>query len=218
MGQNNGMKKCPYCQATTRQNKAGKTVSGSQRYRCMHCQRKYTPKPKQHGYSPDLRKRAVKMYVDGGNFRRIARHLGVNHQTVVNWVTAHAETLPEAPVPENVNEAEMDELFTFIGSKKTQSTSSRSQIAKRAAFWAGLSFGLEPSKRSSIWLMKRPKQNGITVMALMPINGSGITLADMKSHEAKPIHTQLKQTMLNCVITWHVWLADRVASLAVHMH
>ena len=92
----------------------------------MHCQRKYTPKPKQHGYSPDLRKRAVKMYVDGGNFRRIARHLGVNHQTVVNWVTAHAETLPEAPVPENVNEAEMDELFTFIGSKKTQSTSSRS--------------------------------------------------------------------------------------------
>ena len=66
------------------------------------------------------------MYVDGGNFRRIARHLGVNHQTVVNWVTAHAETLPEAPVPENVNEAEMDELFTFIGSKKTQSTSSRS--------------------------------------------------------------------------------------------
>ena len=69
-----------------------------------------------------LCERALEMYVDGGNFRRIARHLKVNHQTVANWVTAHAE----APVPEEVNEAEMDELFTFIGSKKTKSTFSRS--------------------------------------------------------------------------------------------
>ena len=73
-----------------------------------------------------LRERAVEMYVDGGNFRRIARHLNVNHQTVANWVTKHAESLPKAPMPEEVNEAEMDELFTFIGSKKTRSTFSRS--------------------------------------------------------------------------------------------
>lgn len=92
----------------------------------MHCQHKYTPEPKQHGYPVSLRKQAVEMYVDGGNFRRIARHLGINHQTVVNWVTAHAEGLPEAPVPAEVKEAEMDELFTFIGSKKTRSTSSHS--------------------------------------------------------------------------------------------
>lgn len=73
-----------------------------------------------------LRERALEMYVDGGNFRRISRHLKVNHQTIANWVMAHAEALPEAPVPEEVKEAEMDELFTFIGSKKTKSTSSRS--------------------------------------------------------------------------------------------
>ena len=101
-------------------------LAGSQRYRCMHCQRKYTPEPKQQGYPMSLHERALEMYVDGGNFRRIARHLKVNHQTVANWVTTHAEALPEAPVPEEVNEAEMDELFTFIGSKKTRSTSSRS--------------------------------------------------------------------------------------------
>ncbi len=34
---------CPYCQETTRQNKAGKTSAGIQRYRCMHCGRTYTP-------------------------------------------------------------------------------------------------------------------------------------------------------------------------------
>ena len=70
-----------------------------------------------------MRQRALEMYVDGGNFRRIARHLKVSHRTVSLWVTAHAETLPAAPVPQKVKEAEMDELFTFIGDKKTKSTS-----------------------------------------------------------------------------------------------
>lgn len=116
------MIKCPYCQATTRQNRAGKTDAGSQRYRCMHCQRKYTPGPKPQGYHVNLRKRAIEMYVDGGNFRRIARHLKVNPQTVAFWVTQHAESLPAAPVPAEVQVAEMDELFTFIGEKKTKST------------------------------------------------------------------------------------------------
>jgi transposase-like protein len=117
------MLKCPNCEATTRQNKAGKTEAGSQRYRCMHCQRKYTPEPKPQGYSDKVRQRALELYVDGGNFRRIARHLKVSHRTVSLWVTAHAETLPAAPVPQKVKEAEMDELFTFIGDKKTKSTS-----------------------------------------------------------------------------------------------
>lgn len=63
------------------------------------------------------------MYVDGGNLRRIARHLKVAPQTVSLWVTNLAEALPNAPMPEKVQEAEMDEVFTFIGDKKTKSTS-----------------------------------------------------------------------------------------------
>jgi hypothetical protein len=58
------------------------------------------------------------MYVDGINLRRIARHLGVNHQSVVNWANARAAELPPAPVPDTVEKAEIDELFTFIGDKK----------------------------------------------------------------------------------------------------
>jgi hypothetical protein len=34
-------------------------------------------------------------------------------------VVDHAEALPNAPMPEEVRDAEMDELFTFIGDKKT---------------------------------------------------------------------------------------------------
>ncbi len=88
----------------------------------MHCQRKYTPAPKPQGYPESLRKRAVEMYVDGGNLRRIARHLKVAPQTVAIWVTEVAEALPQAPLPEVVKDAELDELFTFIGEKKTKST------------------------------------------------------------------------------------------------
>jgi hypothetical protein len=36
-------------------------------------------------------------------------------------VKAHAESLPEALLPAEVKTAELDELFTFIGNKKTGS-------------------------------------------------------------------------------------------------
>jgi len=52
----------------------------------------------------------------------LARHLNVSPQTVSLWVTDAAEALPDAPVPAEVKEAEMDEIFTFIGDKKREST------------------------------------------------------------------------------------------------
>lgn len=114
--------KCPKCSATVKQNKIGTTSAGSQRYRCFVCQCKYTPEKKQRGYDSALRKQAVQLYVDGMNLRRIARLLGIHHRTVSDWVKAHAENLPETPMPEEVKTAELDELFTFIGHKKTEST------------------------------------------------------------------------------------------------
>ena len=76
------MQTYPRCHQTKRQNKAGKTQSGSQRFRCMHCGCKYTPEPKQPDYSNDVRMQALQYYVDGMNLRRIARHLGIHHRTV----------------------------------------------------------------------------------------------------------------------------------------
>ena len=117
---------CPKCHDTLKQYKNGKTASGSQRYRCYQCQYSYTPNKKVHGYGGELRRKAIRHYVDGMNLRRIGRHLGINHQTVANWVKEYAEKLPDAPVPEYVQTAELDELFTYIGNKKTGSTSSQS--------------------------------------------------------------------------------------------
>jgi transposase-like protein len=117
------MQICPHCKEATRQNKAGKTKAGSQRYRCMHCGKKYTPEPKEQGYPDEIRQQAMQMYVDGLGFRKIGRHLGIHHRTVAMWVKAQAALLPKPPMPEHVDTAEMDEMFTFIGDKKTRSTS-----------------------------------------------------------------------------------------------
>jgi transposase-like protein len=66
--------KCPHCENTTQQVKAGYTEAGSQRYQCQHCGRKYTPVPKQQGYPEEMRQQAIRWSVDGMNLRRIARH------------------------------------------------------------------------------------------------------------------------------------------------
>jgi len=75
----------------------------------MYCQRKYTPNPKPQGYPPELRYKAIQMYVDGLNYRRVARHLGVSHQTVYDWVKKYAEDLPPVPRPEQVHKTEQAE-------------------------------------------------------------------------------------------------------------
>ena len=118
------MNECPYCHSTENQVKAGKTGAGSQRWRCKPCARRYTPEPRQM-YSDEMRQQAIKMYADGAGFRQVARHFDIDHVTVMNWVKAHADQLPSAPLPEDkpLHIVEMDELFTFVGKKKTDSTS-----------------------------------------------------------------------------------------------
>ena len=94
------MQTCPHCSQTTRQNKAGKTQSSSQRYRCMHCGCKYTPEPKPFRHPAEIRQQALQLYVDVMNLLRIGRQLGgIHHSTISLWVKAHTERLPAAPVP-----------------------------------------------------------------------------------------------------------------------
>jgi transposase-like protein len=134
------MKKCPHCSSSEPRTKAGRTRTGSQRYKCRECRRVYTPEPKPLGYPDQTKREAVRLYLEGTNFRRIGRLLSVNHQSVVNWVNAYHASLPaaEQPVP-RPETLEMDELFTFVGSKKRKPTSSPSLTGRRAASSRGRS-------------------------------------------------------------------------------
>ena len=114
---------CPKCKSKKRQVKNGLNKSGSQKYRCQECGTVYTPEPKENGYPAETRLLAIRMYVEGSSYGSIGRVLKVNPQSVANWVSTYSAKLPQAPLPEKVKKAELDELFTFVGKKKTKSTS-----------------------------------------------------------------------------------------------
>lgn len=87
---------------------------------CRGCGKTSTPEPKERGYSEQVREKAVRMYVEGNNFRRIGRLLGVNYQSVVNWVNFYHEKVKDKIVlPGETRSIEMDELWSFVGEKKT---------------------------------------------------------------------------------------------------
>ena len=113
--------KCPKCNSSERQVKNGLNKSGSQKYLCRECSTVYTPEPNDIGYPVETRLLAIRMYVEGNSYGAIGRVLKVNPQSVANWVSAYIAKLPQAPLPEKVKQAELDELFTFVGKKKTKS-------------------------------------------------------------------------------------------------
>jgi transposase-like protein len=72
------------------------------------------------GYSAEVRGECLKMYTNGLGFRAIERVKGVHHTTVIAWVKQVSERLPDAYAPATTLEVgELDELETFVGSKKT---------------------------------------------------------------------------------------------------
>lgn len=66
---------------------------------------------------------AIRMYVEGSSQRSIGRIMQVSPQTVANWITAYTSNLPPAEVPPKPRTAELDEMYTFVGKKKTKSIS-----------------------------------------------------------------------------------------------
>ena len=68
-----------------------------------------------------LNENVREMYVNGMGFRAIERVKKVHHTTVINWVRQVGNSLPSAPEYSEIPEvAELDELETFVGSKKTR--------------------------------------------------------------------------------------------------
>jgi hypothetical protein len=64
------------------------------------------------------------MSVNGMGSRAIERVKGVHHTTVISWLKQVGEHLPDSYAPDAVPEVgALDELETFVGSKKTKSGS-----------------------------------------------------------------------------------------------
>ena len=112
---------CPECGSThTRKN--GKN-RGKQNHICVACGRQFIDVyDAGQGYSDNVKAMCLRMYVNGMGFRGIERVTGVHHTTVISWVKRVGELLPDAYAPDSIPEVgELDELETFVGSKKTKS-------------------------------------------------------------------------------------------------
>ena len=76
------------------------------------------------GYSDEFKRECLKMYVNGMGLRGIERVKGVHHTTVITWIKKVGGMLPDAYAPDTTPQVgELDELQTFVGSKKTKSGS-----------------------------------------------------------------------------------------------
>jgi transposase len=92
-------------------------VKERQRYRCKSCGYRHTVQYR--GISPAIKRQALQLYLEGLGFRLIGRFLKCSHVAVYNWIKAHGESIEAIRSAAGVDVVEMDEMHTYIGSKKT---------------------------------------------------------------------------------------------------
>ena len=88
-----------------------------QRYKCKHCGCYYT-KSYKAGYHPDIKRKAIQLYLEGVGFRQIERIMSISNVTVLYWVRDLAKKLKEYvkqnKKPQQVDILELDELYTYV--------------------------------------------------------------------------------------------------------
>ena len=105
----------PKCQ--TEQCSKDGIVKGRQRYRCKHCGYRHTVVYK--WYSEAVKRQALAMYLEGLGFRSIGRLLNCSHVAVYQWIKQYGEKARLTMPATELDVVEMDEMHTYIGSKKT---------------------------------------------------------------------------------------------------
>lgn len=108
---------CPKCQHT----KCWKygIYCNKQRYSCTKCKYAFT-RTTPRGKDENLKKMALKMYLEGLGFRAIGRILNVSHQSVFRWIKQIGQMPEVKDRPINTKEIEIDEVHSFVGLKKNR--------------------------------------------------------------------------------------------------
>ena len=109
------MANCPKCQ--NEQCSKDGIVRGKQRYRCKGCGYRHTVAYK--GYSEEVKRQALTMYLEGLGFRSIGRLLGCSHVAVFQWIKQYGEKARLSLPATEIEVVEMDEMHSYVGSKKT---------------------------------------------------------------------------------------------------
>jgi len=107
---------CPKCKSVHHV-KDG-IVSGRQRYKCKDCRYRYTVTRKSDVKTPETRRLAFEMYLEGLGFRSIGRILKISYGTVYVWVKNWSLRTSVPRREGKVNKVELEELITYVETKK----------------------------------------------------------------------------------------------------
>ena len=69
-------------------------------------------------YSEELKQQALKLYLEGLGFRSIGRLLRCSHVAVYYWIKAYGEKSSLKIAGSEIEVVEMDEMHSYVGSKK----------------------------------------------------------------------------------------------------
>jgi transposase-like protein len=111
------MMDCPKC-SHTKYCKDG-FVGGRQRYLCKGCGYRYTVKQRSGTAEAEVKRQALQLYLEGLGFRSIGRILKFSNVAVLKWIRAFGEQLEAVKRDEPIQVMELDEMHSYIGSKKT---------------------------------------------------------------------------------------------------
>jgi len=110
--------KCPRCKSNDKVKNG--IIKGVQRYRCKECEYNFTVEKRSGEYSNDIKRKALQLYLEGLGFRSIGRILSVSNVSVLNWIKEFGKEVKDLQSDGNTVEyAELDEMHSFIGNKKT---------------------------------------------------------------------------------------------------
>jgi transposase-like protein len=108
---------CPKCKSSHRV-KDG-IVRGKQRHKCKDCNYHYTVERKSDVKTPEIRRLALEMYLEGLGVRSIGRILKISYGTVYVWVKEWSSSVsfPRRETPMEI--IELEKMLAHIESKKT---------------------------------------------------------------------------------------------------
>jgi len=92
-----------------------------QRYKCKDCNYNYTKG--RNSKDRSIKRFALELYLEGLGFRSIGRILKVSHVSIFNWIKQYGQNLDLLQNSHEICVTEIDEMHSYIGSKKTLSGS-----------------------------------------------------------------------------------------------
>ena len=116
-------------------------VRGKMRRKCKACGYNFTEGDARIKQSVVVKKALATILYSLGkaSFGMLGKIFGVSRSLTYRWIRDEAEKLPLPIVSGQIKEMEFDEMWHFVGSKKTKNGSSKPWIVATGELWPGLS-------------------------------------------------------------------------------